>query len=114
MKYRVVVVHFPNCSKTSLKKNITPIWNKVSGFTFKLKNCLTFKCVASQSIRLCEPTEEEPSEIKESRETGSIAGKVYKAYFKAAGGWCTAIFVLVLFVLTQMASTSADYFIKFW
>ncbi|XP_066250934.1 probable multidrug resistance-associated protein lethal(2)03659 [Euwallacea similis] len=66
------------------------------------------------SMRLCEPVDDEPSEIKESRETGSIAGKVYKAYFTAAGGWCSAIFVLVLFVLTQMASSSADYFIKFW
>lgn len=62
----------------------------------------------------CEPVEEEPTEIKESRATGSIAGKVYKAYFKAAGGWFSAALVLILFVVTQMASSAADYFIKFW
>ncbi|KAL1500932.1 hypothetical protein ABEB36_006349 [Hypothenemus hampei] len=62
----------------------------------------------------CHSVDDEPSEIKESRETGSIAGKVYKAYFKAAGGWCCSMIVLSLFVITQMASSAADYFIKFW
>lgn len=68
----------------------------------------------SKSSYLCEPTDDEPSETKETRETGSIAGKVYKAYFKAAGGCCSVTFVFMLFVITQIASSSADYFIKFW
>ncbi|CAG9767557.1 unnamed protein product [Ceutorhynchus assimilis] len=65
-------------------------------------------------FNICEPAEDQPSEIKETRETGTIAGKVYMAYFKAAGGWCCGIFVLFLFVITQVVSTSADYFVKFW
>ncbi|XP_030747810.1 probable multidrug resistance-associated protein lethal(2)03659 [Sitophilus oryzae] len=69
---------------------------------------------SNKSGYLCDQSEDEPSEIKETRETGSIASRVYKAYFKATGGWCCAIFVLALFVITQAASSSADYFIKFW
>lgn len=68
----------------------------------------------SNSGYICEATEDEPSEVKEMRETGSIAGKVYKAYFKAAGGCNVAFFVLSLFVITQLASSSSDFFIKFW
>ncbi|KAF7268017.1 hypothetical protein GWI33_018818 [Rhynchophorus ferrugineus] len=69
---------------------------------------------SNKSGYLCDQSEDEPSTIKETRETGSIAAKVYKAYFKATGGWCCTIFVLFLFVITQIVSSSADYFIKFW
>lgn len=62
------------------------------------------------------PTEitEEPSEIKEQRTTGSIDSKVYKSYLEACGGWCPTIFVFILFILTQIISSGADYFISFW
>ncbi|CAG9825399.1 unnamed protein product [Phaedon cochleariae] len=59
-------------------------------------------------------TDDEPTEIKESRKIGSISSKVYKEYIKAGGGWCYTMYILVLFVLTQFLASSADYFVKFW
>ena len=70
--------------------------------------------ITNKSDYYCPPEDEEPFKRKEMRETGSIAGRVYKAYFKAGGGWCCFLFVLLLFVLAQVASSAADYFIKFW
>ncbi|XP_050309352.1 probable multidrug resistance-associated protein lethal(2)03659 [Anthonomus grandis grandis] len=57
---------------------------------------------------------EEPSEVKESMETGCIARKVYKGYFQAFGGWCSFMIVIILFMLTQLGSSSSDYFLKYW
>ncbi|XP_060517682.1 probable multidrug resistance-associated protein lethal(2)03659 isoform X2 [Cylas formicarius] len=62
----------------------------------------------------CPVSDEEPTEVKETRCTGSIASRVYRQYFKAGGGWCYTVLVFALFVLSQFSSSSADYFIKFW
>ncbi|CAH1958892.1 unnamed protein product [Acanthoscelides obtectus] len=59
-------------------------------------------------------SDDEPSEIRETRNTGKISSKVYKNYIKSGGGWCWTIMVLIMFVLTQFASSLADYFVKFW
>lgn len=65
-------------------------------------------------IKQLEEVSDEPSEIKEYRNTGKISSKVYTKYLKAGGGWCCSFFVFILFVLTQLVSSGADYFIKFW
>ncbi|KAJ8943853.1 hypothetical protein NQ314_009623 [Rhamnusium bicolor] len=69
---------------------------------------------ACAKVKSFEEISDEPSEIREYRNTGKISSKVYKIYLIAGGGWCCSFFVLVLFVLTQLASSGADFFIKFW
>lgn len=65
-------------------------------------------------IKNLEEVSDEPSEIKEYRNTGKISSKVYRNYLMAGGGWCCSFFVFILFILTQLVSSGADYFIKFW
>ncbi|KAG5883223.1 hypothetical protein JTB14_011415 [Gonioctena quinquepunctata] len=59
-------------------------------------------------------TEDEPTEIKEFRNTGEISPEVYTGYLRAAGGFCCSISVFILFVLSQFAASGADYFVTFW
>lgn len=61
-----------------------------------------------------ESTLDEPQEIKEHRSTGKISGSVYKAYLFAAGRVGTLIFVVFLFIISQIFCSLSDYFVGYW
>nr|XP_023014259.1 probable multidrug resistance-associated protein lethal(2)03659 isoform X1 [Leptinotarsa decemlineata]XP_023014260.1 probable multidrug resistance-associated protein lethal(2)03659 isoform X1 [Leptinotarsa decemlineata]XP_023014262.1 probable multidrug resistance-associated protein lethal(2)03659 isoform X1 [Leptinotarsa decemlineata] len=66
------------------------------------------------SEETCLKEQDEPMELKEFRNTGDFSCRVYAAYFKAGGGYCSFIFVFLLIVLTQIVSSGSDYFVKYW
>ncbi|VEN34161.1 unnamed protein product [Callosobruchus maculatus] len=51
---------------------------------------------------------DEPSETRETRNTGKISSKVYKTYVKAGGGWCCSIIVFLLVNLEQVRSEAIN------
>ncbi|GLV41617.1 uncharacterized protein CBL_06846 [Carabus blaptoides fortunei] len=57
---------------------------------------------------------EPPSELQESKCSGSVASSVYKTYFKNAGNCCTLFCLFSLFVLAQLSASAGDYFISYW
>nr|CAD7414304.1 unnamed protein product [Timema poppensis] len=62
-----------------------------------------------------EPEEtEEPTETQELMSKGSLKSTVYMNYFKSGGGIYTLLFLVVVLVLGQMASSGADYWVTFW
>ncbi|KAJ8954548.1 hypothetical protein NQ318_000782 [Aromia moschata] len=56
--------------------------------------------------------QEQPQENREQRGSGIISWKVYKSYLRAGGNFVKTIVVLLSFVLSQMLSSSIDYFIN--
>ncbi|KAJ8954550.1 hypothetical protein NQ318_000784 [Aromia moschata] len=58
--------------------------------------------------------QEQPQEEKEQRGSGIIPWKVYKSYFRAGGNFVKIIVILLSFVLSQLLSSSIDYFINIW
>ncbi|CAO1302137.1 unnamed protein product [Diamesa tonsa] len=52
--------------------------------------------------------------MEEKRAEGNIGLFLYKAYFKAAGGYCIVIFVFVFFLLSQLTASAGDYFLTYW
>lgn len=55
-----------------------------------------------------------PSELQETRTTGSVSSEVYKSYFKSGGHCCYIIVLFWMFLLAQSAASSGDYFISYW
>nr|CAD7262112.1 unnamed protein product [Timema shepardi] len=66
-----------------------------------------------QSLEEPEETEE-PTETQELMSKGSLKSTVYMNYFKSGGGIYTLLFLVVVLVLGQMASSGADYWVTFW
>lgn len=56
----------------------------------------------------------EPTPNQEKQQEGSIGYYVYKAYAKASGGYTVIFFLLVAFVLSQLAASGGDYFLTYW
>ncbi|KAH8929257.1 ABC transporter [Atractiella rhizophila] len=50
----------------------------------------------------------------EERATGSVAGGVYKEYFKAARGWTTFPFVVVALIIMQSTNIMSSYVLVWW
>ncbi|XP_044268136.1 probable multidrug resistance-associated protein lethal(2)03659 isoform X2 [Tribolium madens] len=67
----------------------------------------------NDSIAVSEPSKL-PSEVKEERSLGTISKKVYLHYFLAGDNHFFPIFLLLTFVITQVASSCVDYFLTFW
>ncbi|XP_077262946.1 LOW QUALITY PROTEIN: ATP-binding cassette subfamily C member 4-like [Temnothorax americanus] len=45
---------------------------------------------------------------------GRMSGKVYKEYFHHGGNYFTLFMLLLLFVISQVATTGNDYWLKYW
>ncbi|KIM40488.1 hypothetical protein M413DRAFT_19157 [Hebeloma cylindrosporum] len=52
--------------------------------------------------------------VKEHRTTGSISGKVYKAYFSAGRGYITAPLLVLALVLMQGSQITSSYTLVWW
>lgn len=50
----------------------------------------------------------------EVRGTGTVAGKVYADYARAAGHWCITFSVLAVILINQVVASFSDYFISYW
>lgn len=59
-------------------------------------------------------TVEAPLQIEEQKSKGTVAGYVYKAYFKAGGNCCVITTLFAFFILAQIAASAGDYFITYW
>ncbi|KAJ8983678.1 hypothetical protein NQ317_003466 [Molorchus minor] len=55
-----------------------------------------------------------PLEEREQRGSGMIPFKVYRSYFRAGGNSFKTIFVLLSFIVSQLLSSSTDYFVNIW
>ncbi|EAT34168.1 AAEL013567-PA, partial [Aedes aegypti] len=55
-----------------------------------------------------------PIASEEKRQEGSIGYGVYKAYFKASGGYLVICLLMAAFILSQMAASGGDYFLTYW
>ena len=53
-------------------------------------------------------------EVEEKRAEGSIGMRIYRAYFKAGGGYCIVAIVLLFFLVAQMSASAGDYFLSYW
>lgn len=51
---------------------------------------------------------------EEKSAEGSIGWTLYNSYIQAAGGYTIFIFVLIMFVLAQLAASGGDYFVQYW
>jgi ATP-binding cassette subfamily C (CFTR/MRP) protein 4 len=58
--------------------------------------------------------DEEPSEVKEHRSTGSTFKKIYGVYFRAGGNWLVTSVILFAFVLVQCCATCIEFFLSHW
>lgn len=57
---------------------------------------------------------QEVDKVKEQRGYGNIPNKVYYDYVNAGGGICFAFIVILLFGMSQLLASGADYFVTFW
>lgn len=55
-----------------------------------------------------------PMEVEEKREQGSIGFTVYRKYFKAGGGYLAFLVMIFLCVLSQLFASGGDYYINYW
>nr|CAD7590287.1 unnamed protein product [Timema genevievae] len=67
----------------------------------------------NESLEEQEETEE-PTETQELLTKGSLKSTVYMNYFKSGGGIYTLLFLVVVLVLGQVATSGADYWVTFW
>jgi ATP-binding cassette subfamily C (CFTR/MRP) protein 4 len=58
--------------------------------------------------------EKEQDEEKETRSSGQLSSKVYTTYIRACGTWFNFFLLILLFILTEIFATGADYYIAFW
>jgi ATP-binding cassette subfamily C (CFTR/MRP) protein 4 len=58
--------------------------------------------------------EKEQDEEKETRSSGQLSSKVYTTYIRACGTWFNCFLLILLFILTEIFATGADYYIAFW
>jgi ATP-binding cassette subfamily C (CFTR/MRP) protein 4 len=58
--------------------------------------------------------EEEQEEEQEIRSSGKLSNKVYITYIHACGTCYNFFIIMLLFILTEIFATSADYYITFW
>lgn len=61
-----------------------------------------------------EDEKNEPEEFKEHRSSGKVSNKVYISYFRATGNVIFILFLLLLFILSQILCSLSDYFLTYW
>ncbi|XP_017773823.1 PREDICTED: multidrug resistance-associated protein 4 isoform X1 [Nicrophorus vespilloides] len=69
-----------------------------------------------QEEKLDEEPEIRPAQLVqvENRSVGKVKSAIYMAYLKAGGNVCMVIFIIILFILTQVGVSACDYFITYW
>lgn len=80
----------------------------------KNSNFKRHNSVSSVGSKDEEMVENAAEPMEEKRAEGNIGFFLYKAYFKAAGGYCIVIFVLLFFLLSQLTASAGDYFLTYW
>jgi ATP-binding cassette subfamily C (CFTR/MRP) protein 4 len=58
--------------------------------------------------------DEEASEVKEHRSTGSSFKKIYGVYFRAGGNWLVTSVIFFAFVVVQCCASSIEFFLSHW
>lgn len=84
--------------------------------SFKKSGSL-YKRQSSESSMDSAAADGEPSEPvinEEKRQKGSIGFEIYKAYCKASGGYTVVFFLMIAFILSQLAASGGDYFLTYW
>ncbi|XP_052861311.1 probable multidrug resistance-associated protein lethal(2)03659 [Anopheles cruzii] len=56
----------------------------------------------------------EAKAIGEKQKEGSIGWDVYRAYFRASGGYFVVLTILFMFLLSQLCASGGDYFLTYW
>ncbi|XP_058066855.1 probable multidrug resistance-associated protein lethal(2)03659 [Anopheles bellator] len=56
----------------------------------------------------------EAKAIGEKQKEGSIGWDVYRAYFRASGGYFVVSAILFMFLLSQLCASGGDYFLTYW
>lgn len=51
---------------------------------------------------------------QETQEVGNIGIGLYKKYFKAGGGLCIFLVMLIFCILSQILASAGDYFLAYW
>lgn len=50
----------------------------------------------------------------EASSKGQVRGSVGGAYLRSGANWCVLFIIMVLFLLTQLVASGADYWVSFW
>ncbi|EGI58008.1 Putative multidrug resistance-associated protein lethal(2)03659 [Acromyrmex echinatior] len=66
------------------------------------------------SFMIDDTSKQGPAEVAEMRTVGNVSGRVYTNYLRAGGNWCVISIVAMLFILTQLAAGSSDFFLAQW
>lgn len=53
-------------------------------------------------------------DIQEESSKGKVRGSLFMKYLLAGGNVCFVVMVLILYVLTQVAASSVDFFVSYW
>jgi hypothetical protein len=59
-------------------------------------------------------SDENDEENQESRNIGTISGKTYWQYFSSGGSICFLLSTLFMFILAQVSTSGADFWVTFW
>ncbi|KYN28544.1 hypothetical protein ALC57_02034, partial [Trachymyrmex cornetzi] len=70
-------------------------------------DCIMSIYSTNEFLQICEI-------VAEMRTVGNVSGRVYTNYLRAGGNWCVMSIVAMLFILTQLAASSADFFLAQW
>ncbi|XP_044730120.1 ATP-binding cassette sub-family C member 4-like isoform X2 [Chrysoperla carnea] len=58
--------------------------------------------------------EDEPQETQELMEKGSVGGSVFWRYLRARGSLCFFIYLIILLLISQIASNCSDFLVTYW
>lgn len=66
------------------------------------------------SVDLDQEEEVQNKDMQEESSKGKIKGSLFLKYLLAGGNCCFVFIVLFLYILTQVAASSVDYFVSYW
>jgi hypothetical protein len=58
--------------------------------------------------------DENGEENRESRNIGTISWRTYWQYFSSGGSICFLLSTLFMFILAQVSTSGADFWVSFW
>jgi hypothetical protein len=58
--------------------------------------------------------DENGEENQESRSNGTISWRTYWQYFSSGGSICFLLSTLIIFILAQVSTSGADFWVSFW
>lgn len=91
---------------------------KTSGENFtKLLNSIETPAKESQENSIIKETDtkiEEQEVEMEHKASGKVSTKVYSKYWTSGGTPCVLFVIVLLFIMTELCATGANYFVTFW